>query len=176
MFWGRLVVSAAMASYYFSKGSAMQRLIHELKYKGKKEAGVFFGGQMGKQIADCYRFMEVDAIVPLPLFADKEYKRGYNQAKIICDGLAEVLKLPVITNNVIRKRFTETQTKKGRSSRWENVSDSFGIKDASVLAGKHILLVDDVITTGATLEACGAKILEVEGTTLSIGCVAIATN
>jgi ComF family protein len=176
MFWGRLPVSAGMAAFYFSKTSVIQTLIHDLKYKGRQDIGVFLGREIGKRIAECYRFMEVDALVPLPLYKDKEYKRGYNQAKVLCDGMSEVLHLPVITNNLIRKRHTETQTKKGRVDRWQNVADSFVVQDPTALKGLHVLLVDDVITTGATMEACGSKIIEVPGCSLSIATLAIATH
>lgn len=115
-------------------------------------------------------------IVPLPLFSKKEIRRGYNQAAVLCDGIVEVLNLPVITNNVIRVVHTETQTKKGRIERWENVEKSFQVKNPEMLKGKHVLLVDDVITTGATMEACGAEILKIQGTRLSIATLAFATR
>ena len=115
---------------------------------------------------------EVDILIPLPLNPKKEKKRGYNQATQICKGINKVWKKPIIDNNVVRKVFTETQTHKGRISRWENMDGVFEITDPAALQGKHILLVDDVITTGATLEACGSEILKIPGTTLSIATLA----
>lgn len=176
IFWGRLAVSAAMSEFYFSKGGLIQTLIHEFKYKGNKDIGLYLGAMMGSSLLQNNRFNKIDAIIPLPLFPDKEFKRGYNQATILCNGMAEVLELPVITNNVIRKRFTETQTKKHRDERWQNVESSFFINDPNLLENKHILLVDDVVTTGATLEACGSEILKVPGTFLSIATLAYASK
>jgi predicted amidophosphoribosyltransferase len=110
------------------------------------------------------------------LFVQKEFKRGYNQSLILCAGINEITNIRVITKNVTRIAHTETQTKKNRIQRWENVERSFSVLEPGSLQGKHILLVDDVITTGATLEACGAEILKIEGTTLSIATLAIATK
>jgi len=115
-------------------------------------------------------------LVPLPLFSIKEFKRGYNQSSILCAGINEVLGLPLILKNVIRIVHTGTQTKKGRIQRWENVEKSFHVVQPGELRGKHILLVDDVITTGATLEACCAEILKVADTSLSIATLALATK
>lgn len=176
MFWGRIAISAATSEFYFSKGSIIQNLIHELKYKGNRKAGIHLGNLMGNSLLKSNRFLNIDVLVPLPLFAKKEFKRGYNQAMVLCEGIAEVMNLPIITKNVIRIVHTETQTKKGRIERWENVEKSFTVKDLSVLKGKHILLVDDVITTGATMEACGAEILKVDDARLSIATLAFATR
>ena len=110
----------------------------------------------------------------MPLFTEKEFKRGFNQSSILCSGIKEVLNIPVITKNVIRRIHTETQTKKGRIQRWENVEKSFSVIVPAMLNGKHILLVDDVITTGATIEACGREILKIEGVQLSVASLAIS--
>lgn len=131
---------------------------------------------MGNSINNSNRFVHIDALVPLPLYPDKERKRGYNQAKIICDGISNVTNIPVLNNIVIRQRFTETQTRKLRTERWQNVAESFAIKNTSALEGKHILLVDDVITTGATIEACGNAILQIPNTKLSIATLALASK
>jgi ComF family protein len=110
------------------------------------------------------------------LFERKEKMRGFNQSEIICNGIAEIINKPVIKNNVVRKIFTETQTKKHRLERWKNVENIFFVTKPSELEGKHILLVDDVITTGATIEACGAEILKIKDAKLSIASFAIASN
>lgn len=136
--------------------------------------GLALGKMMGKSLLDSNRFLNIDALVPLPLFTQKEFKRGFNQSTILCAGIKEIMNIPVLTKNVIRIVPTETQTKKGRIQRWENVEKSFSVLDPEDLKGKHILLVDDVITTGATLEACGAEILKEEGVQLSIATLAIA--
>ena len=176
IFWGRLPLESATSQFYFSKGTVIQKLIHQLKYKNNRDAGIFLGGFIGRSILSSKRFPIIDAIIPLPLFADKERRRGYNQAEILCRGIAEELKIPVITGNVIRKKYTDTQTKKGRSERWENVEGSFEVLNPHLLSGKHILLVDDVVTTGATLEACGAAILKVAEVQISIATVAYASK
>lgn len=176
IFWGRLALTAAMSEFYFAKGTIIQNLIHEFKYKGNKDIGLYLGAMMGSSLLSNNRFTNIDALIPLPLFADKEFKRGFNQATILCSGISEVMNIPVIKNNVVRKRFTETQTKKHRTERWENVEGSFKVTQPTELKNKHILLVDDVVTTGATLEACGAEILKIAGTKLSIATLAFATK
>ena len=148
-------------------------MIHEFKYRGNKKAGHYFGKLMGKSLLESDRF-NVDIIVPLPLFERKEKLRGFNQAEILCNGISEIINKPVVRKNVIRKIFTETQTKKHRLERWKNVEGIFFVKDAEVLEGKHILLVDDVITTGATIDACGSEIVKIKGITLSVASLAIA--
>ncbi len=176
IFWGRMPVTAGTSEFYFAKGSIIQNLVHELKYKGNRKTGIYLGNLMGNSLLNSNRFLNIDMLVPLPLFARKEFKRGYNQAMVLCEGITEVINIPIVTKNVVRIIHTETQTKKGRIERWENVEKSFTVKDPSALNGKHILLVDDVITTGATMEACGTEILKVEGTKLSIATLALATR
>lgn len=158
--WGRLPVTAATAQYYFTKGSLMQHLMHQLKYRGNKELGVYLGRLMGHALKDSNRFRFVDALIPLPLFAAKERKRGYNQATVLCEGMAEVMGKPVLKDAVIRTAHTESQTKKNRIERWLNMEGRFDVVQPQKLEGKHVLLVDDVITTGATLEACAAVLLQ----------------
>jgi predicted amidophosphoribosyltransferase len=121
IFWGRIAITAGTSEFYFSKASIVQNLIHELKYKGNREAGIYLGNLMGRSLSRSNRFLNVDVLVPLPLYAKKEFRRGYNQAGVLCDGIAEILNLPVITKNLFRVVHTETQTKKGRIERWENV-------------------------------------------------------
>lgn len=174
-FWGRLALTSAMSEFYFSQDSIVQNMIHELKYHGNKNAGHYFGNLMGKSLLNSSRF-HVDVIIPLPLFERKEKMRGFNQSEIICNGIAEIINKPVIKNNVVRKIFTETQTKKHRLERWKNVENIFFVTKPSELEGKHILLVDDVITTGATIEACGSEILKIKDAKLSIASFAIASN
>ncbi len=176
IFWGRLPLTAAMSEFYFAKGTVIQRLIHEFKYKGNKDIGTYLGAMMGSSLISNNRFNKIDALVPLPLYADKEHKRGFNQAKILCDGISEITNIPVITGNVVRKKFTETQTRKHREERWQNVEGSFKVDSIAQLKDKHILLVDDVITTGATLEACGKEILSIHNVQLSVATLAYASK
>ena len=176
IFRGRMPVKAAHSEFYFSKGQLVQQLIHLLKYKANKEIGYFLGEIMGNSLLSGSRFSNIDYVVPLPLYPDKEFKRGYNQAALICHGISAVTNIPTMENNIIRQRPTETQTRKHRSERWLNVDGSFAVKTISSIIGKNILLVDDVITTGASLEACGQAILNVAGTSLSIAALAHATK
>lgn len=176
IFYGRLNVEEATAGYYFSKSSVLQRLIHQLKYNGNIEVGHQLGQWLGLQIQKSNRFTSIDALIPLPLYASKEKKRGYNQATVLCEGISEVLNIPILNNIVLRMRYTETQTKKGRTERLQNVDGSFELSDSSVLYQKHLLLVDDVITTGATLEACGLAIKEADNITLSVATLAWASD
>ena len=174
IFIGRIPLHAAYSEFYFSKGQLIQHLIHQLKYKKDKEIGFYLGEIMGLHLLKSERFKNIDYLIPLPLYPDKEFKRGYNQAEVICDGISKGLQVPVQSKNIIRHRFTETQTKKHRTERWKNVSGSFAIKDENKLINKHILLVDDVITTGATLEACCEILKKISGIKISIATLAFA--
>ncbi len=175
-FWGRIQLTAAYSQFYFSKEFLIQHLIHQLKYNGDTKIGFYLGEVMGKTLLNSNRFSSIDAIIPLPLYADKEHKRGYNQATIICNGISSVMNIPVLNGAVIRQHATETQTHKHRNERWENVKSSFKVAKENELTGKHLLLVDDVVTTGATLEACGNVILETANVELSIATLAYAAK
>ncbi len=173
IFWGRLPLVNATAQYYFTKQSLMQRLMHEFKYKGDRDLGLLLGRLIGDQINRSTRF-RVDALIPLPLFPAKELRRGYNQAAVLCEGMAANLQVPIIRNVIIRPEYSETQTKKGRLERWKNMDGKFVLTDPTILNDRHVLLVDDVVTTGATLEACGLELLKVESLRLSICTLCIA--
>jgi len=160
IFWGRLPIVGATAQYYFIKESLMQHLLHQLKYKGNKELGKQLGRLMGYDLQKTDRFDKVDFLVPLPLFPSKEKRRGYNQATILCEGIAEVMDVEILRDVITRTQFTETQTRKGRIERWQNIEGKFELMRPEKIADKNILLVDDVITTGATLEACGHELLQ----------------
>ena len=176
IFSGRLDIQAAHSEFYFSKGQLIQHLIHQLKYKNNQEIGFYLGALMGKTLMKSERFEKIDILIPLPMHKEKEIKRGYNQATIIANGIASIIQIPVLSQVIIRNRLAETQTQKHRAERWKNVADSFVIANKESIKGKNILLIDDVITTGATLEACGKKILEIEGTRLSIATLALASK
>lgn len=173
IFWGRVKLKAGIAYYWFEKGGKVQHLLHELKYKGKKEIGVFFGRKLGKDILKAGSEFTIDIICPVPLHPKKLKKRGFNQSNYIAKGIAEVLHVPVYPNGLVRRHFTETQTKKTKIDRWENVKDVFQLAPGLNFEHKHILIVDDVTTTGATLEACAHAFdgLEVE---LSVATLAYA--
>lgn len=171
-FYGQLQIEAAGAAYYFTKEGMLQHLVKQLKYHGNKDIGYYLGRQLGNFLTKTDRFDSVDVIVPLPLNPKKEKKRGYNQAAVIAEGINSIWQKAVNTKAVARKIFTETQTHKDRITRWQSMRDVFEITNASSLKGKNILLVDDIITTGATLEACGEKILAIPNTQLFIATVA----
>jgi len=175
LFWGRILLTGATAQFYFTKESLMQHLMHQFKYKGNKELGLQWGRMMGEQIKKSGRF-EVDALVPLPLFPAKEKRRGYNQATILCNGMAESMGIPVLDNIIIRPQHTETQTKKGRIERWKNMEGKFVLTKPEAIRNKHILLVDDVVTTGATMEACGDELLKAENIKLSLATLCVASR
>ncbi len=172
IFYGRINIQRAGSAFYFTKNSVMQHAIIQLKYKNNKPAGIFLGKLLGWQIAQSTRFDDVDLIVPVPLNDKKFYKRGYNQAEIIAKGIASIWHRPVAANVVERVLFTETQTHKNRVDRWKTMEGVFTVSQPEAIANKHILLVDDVITTGSTLEACGQTILKIPGIKLSIATLA----
>ncbi len=171
-FWGRVPLEAAAAMLYFSKASRVQNLMHQLKYKNKPEVGVYLGKLTGKRLLENKIFSSADAIIPVPLHKQKLLKRGYNQSLSFAEGLAEKLSIPVSVDNLIRTTGTESQTKKSRTSRYENMKDVFSVKNPAHLNGKHILLVDDIITTGATLEACCNVLQKVSNVKISIAAIA----
>lgn len=166
-FWGRLQLQMATAQYYFTRESLMQHLMHQFKYKRNRELGMQLGKMMGESLKRSGRFV-TDALIPLPLFPAKERRRGFNQATILCEGIAESLQVPVLKDVVVRSHHTDTQTKKGRIERWQNMEGKFILTKPGAISNKNILLIDDVVTTGATLEACGAALLQAENVKLSI--------
>ena len=176
IFWGRLPLSAACSYLYFTKDSLLQHLLHQFKYKGDKEIGLFFGRRMGESFLQSHRFKDIDALVPLPLFPSKERKRGFNQATILCEGIAETMHIPILKNYIVRTAATQTQTHKTRVQRWKNMEGKFVLKKNDLLKNKHVLLVDDVVTTGATLEACSRELLKADGIKLSIATLAYTST
>jgi ComF family protein len=176
IFWGRVQIENACSYYFFSKGSIFRDLIHKLKYNGAKEIGSCMGKYFGYVLADSPLYSDIDIIIPVPLHPKKEKKRGYNQSDWIAMGLSEGMKKEWNGKLLFRKVATETQTKKSKFERWQNVENIFNIKNPKKLIGKHILLVDDVITTGSTIEACANSILSIENTKVSIVALACATN
>jgi len=176
IFWGRLPIIQAAAHLYFTKESLVQHLMHQFKYKGNKELGLQLGRMMGIGLKNSRRFDNINALIPLPLFPSKEKRRGYNQATVLCEGIAEILSLPVLKNIITRPQHTETQTKKGRIERWKNIEGKFQLENPTTVQNKHVLLVDDVITTGATLEACGNELLKAENVQISVTTLCVASR
>lgn len=176
VFWGRVPLETGTALYFYKKGGSVQNLIHEMKYRGHKEVGTFLGRMYGAQLAEVDHYQSLETIIPIPLHKKKLKKRGFNQAALFGQGLAEALNIKMDTQSVVRRVATSTQTKKTRYKRWENVSEIFYIDNPSALEGKQILLVDDVITTGATMEACLQTLIKVPGVKLSVASIAFAQH
>jgi len=172
IFYGRINAAHAGSLLYFTKNSTVQRLIFALKYQGNKEAGFYLGRLIGLELLQCERLSSIDALIALPLNKKKEKIRGYNQALVIAEGISSEWGKPIIQDAVVRKLFTETQTKKGRAARWQNMQDVFEAKNTTELEHKHLLLIDDVVTTGASLEACAATLLKIPGVTISFATAA----
>lgn len=172
IFRGRLPVVTASAYAYFTKDSVVQNMLHSLKYGGNKEIGIVMGSMMGRVLKSCAWNNDLSAIIPLPLHYRKKKKRGYNQAELICEGISGEMNVPVLTDVIERKKNTATQTRRSRSERWNNIESTFDVKNDSEIRNKHVLLIDDVITTGATLDACGTELLKTEGLRLSLAAFA----
>ena len=176
IFYGRVKFHAVTACFFFAKSGKVQHLIHELKYKGNIEAGVFLGQQLGETIKDAPLFQGIDYLIPVPLHPKREKQRGYNQSLMIAKGINEVTGIPIGDKYLIRAVNTATQTKKSAEERYKNVKDIFEVRFPEELEGKHVLLIDDVLTTGATLESCAHQLEDISGIIISAATAACAGN
>ena len=168
IFSGRITIEKAYALLFFRKQGVTKNLIHDLKYKGNEEVGVFFGNWIGEIVAKNKEFSTVDFIVPVPIHAKKKKIRGYNQVTKFGECLSMHLKAPLNEDVLIRQSATKTQTLKSRFERFNDLESKFSAKNTSIFKEKHILIIDDVITTGATLEACAQELLKTPGIKISI--------
>ncbi|MCF6364950.1 MAG: ComF family protein [Bacteroidales bacterium] len=173
LFYGITKIKYSTAFYFFKKGSKFQILIHKLKYNEQKELGVELGRMAGREIKNSL-FEDIDIIIPVPLHPAKKRLRGYNQSEMICKGLSEILEKESLTNVLVRHIYTQTQTKKNIEERRKNVNSAFKVINSELIQEKHILLVDDVITTGSTLVACANELLKTKNVIVSILAVAFA--
>ncbi len=173
-FVGRIPLETAAALYYFTKTSKIQTLLHLLKYGDRPMIGVQLGRWYGHLLKEQSLFSTIDLIIPVPLHPIRARQRGYNQSTQFAIGLSEALHIPYRTGVLERHIYTPTQTGKNRVERLENVLTAFQLKEKELIEGKHILLVDDVLTTGATLEACALQLLEVPNVKISMATIAIA--
>jgi ComF family protein len=173
-FWGKIKLEGAFALFYFTKGGNIQNMMHQFKYNGMHQIGNLLGNIAAEQLTKNVIFNTADYIIPVPLHKKRLRERGYNQSACFAQGLSDKLNAVVEENNLIRVRSTETQTHKSQFARFENMQEVFIVANPERLMNKHILLVDDVITTGSTLEACGAQLLKIPGLTLSIVTIAYA--
>ena len=174
VFWGRVYLEQAVSWFYFHKESIYQKAIHQLKYQNRPGIGVALGKEFGYQLAQSGSFIIPDLIVPVPLHQKKQKKRGYNQSEKISHGLSKALEIPTYPHILHKIENTSTQTNKSRYDRFINVVDSYQVRQAELVENKHIFLIDDVLTTGATIEACSIKLLEIPGVKLSVGTLAWA--
>jgi len=174
LFWGRCRIEKAAAFSYYTRDSRIRKMIHELKYKGAGDIGSELGRIYAVSLRSSKFLDDIDMIIPVPLHPSKKRQRGFNQSDKISQGISAVSGLPVDTGLLIRKTGTKTQTRKSRYDRWTNVRDIFLVTDEDKLKGRHILLVDDVITTGSTIEACAGEILKSEGTKVSVVALAFS--
>ena len=168
LLWGRCQIEKAAAFSFYNKGSRIRNLIHNLKYKGIKEIGYELGRVYGLSLKSSGFTEDIDMIIPVPLHPVKQRMRGFNQSETISSGIADATGLTVDTDSLGRVSVTATQTKRSRYDRWTNVEGVFQVTDPIKIGGKHILLVDDVITTGSTVESCANELLKIEGVKVSV--------
>lgn len=171
-FYGMYPIINGTALFYFYKQGTVQKLIHNLKYKGQQQVGTFIGNWLGEEMLESKRFENLDYIVPVPLHKNKQIKRGYNQVTTFGKSLSKKLNIPFKEDILVRVSYTKTQTKKIRLDRWKNVQELFYVPEPNKTNNKHILLIDDVITTGATLEACCNAFKNSTDIKISIACMA----
>lgn len=173
-FAGRVPVERATSLAYFTPDGLLQHLLHGLKYNDKKEIGTYLGRQLAYDMQQTGWSRGIDGIIPVPLHPQKEALRGFNQALVIAEGMQDVLGIRVYDKALRRTRFTETQTKKTREERMENMQGAFEVSAGGEPEDKHILLIDDVLTTGATLEACALAFAGIRGVKISMATIGIA--
>ena len=173
---GRIPIIAGASFMYYEKGTPSQTILHQLKYFGNTKIGYTYGRILGQQLINSGRFNDIDIIIPVPLHKLKQWQRGYNQSEILCKGIASTFHKPICTNILYRNIYTKTQTHKNRIQRMDNMNGVFSIKNSHLIEGKHILLIDDVITTGATSEACWTALKTISNLRISIASLAITNT
>jgi len=167
-FWGKFPLGRATSYFFYGKGSDYAHILHQLKYGGRKDVGEAMGRMMAAELTGAGFFDGIDVLLPVPLHPSKERRRGYNQSACIARGVSVVTGIPIDTVSVARIKNTESQTTMSASQRWHNVQGIFVLRDASALRNKHVLIIDDVLTTGATTTACADALEGVEGVRVSI--------
>ncbi|MDB5262078.1 MAG: competence protein [Adhaeribacter sp.] len=173
-FYGKLPIKHVLAYLYFNRAGRTQRLLHALKYRGVQEVGELLGTWYGHALGEAGYTDAFDIVVPVPLHPRKRRQRGYNQSDSFAKGLADALGRPWSNQVLKRTQYTASQTHKNRTERWENVAQVFQVMNPHIIQGKKVLLVDDVITTGATLEACALTLLNAGCAEVSVGAIAAA--
>jgi len=174
LFWGRCQIEKAASFSFYNKGSRISNLIHNLKYRGIREIGNELGRIYGSSLKSSGFINNIDLIIPVPLHPSKITTRGFNQSEAIASGISDVTGLPVISDSLARIKVSATQTRRSRYERWTNVEGIFRVSDPEIIRSRHILLVDDVITTGSTIESCANELLKIEGVRVSVAAIAFA--
>ena len=172
IFWGRVPVQSAGALLFFTKDSLVQTLMTQLKYHHNKKVGILFGQLMGQAITAEKKFEQIDLLIPIPILPSKMNSRGSNQCQVVALGIQQVWNRPIMQDVLIKKSWSNSQTKKNRKARLQQVPDLFFLEKPTSIEGKHILLVDDVLTTGATLEAAIATLMAGSPASISIAVAA----
>lgn len=175
-FLGRLPLHTGSAYFHYRKGGLVRKMIYQLKYHGKKEIGIEIGKAYGYELKNSELYQDIDLIVPVPLHPDRRRERGYNQSDMFAIGLSESMSIPWKADAIKRKKYTSTQTKKDKFDRLGNMENVFEVSVAKQIKGKHILLVDDVLTTGATMEVCGLCLSKIPNTKVSMATIAMASE
>jgi len=173
VFFGRVKLEQATAVLHFSKKGIVQQLMHNLKYKGHQDVGLFLGKWLGEELKTIEAYQTIDVVVPVPLYRSKLRKRGYNQVDKFGQEIAKALHVEYNTGVLQKTISTKTQVFKDRLLRTSGNIATFSISENLTLRGKHILLVDDIITTGATIESCANALLNIEGVKISIAAMSI---
>lgn len=174
LFWGKVPLERATSYFFYRRGGNSRLILYPLKYNGQKEIGEIMGRYMAAELLSSGFFEGIDLIVPVPLHKKKQKLRGYNQSEWLARGVSAITAIPVCTSGIVRLKNTETQTHKSALQRWENVDGIFQVTSPDLFKGKHILLVDDVLTTGATTVACALSFEKVEGIRISVLTLAVA--
>jgi len=174
VFYARVKVEYGTALFRFEKKGLVQQLIHNLKYKGQESIGVFLGDWLGGELKTVKEYSEIDMVIPVPLHKNKLKKRGYNQVATFAEHIASALNVKYVDNVLLKVTNTDSQVLKSRFARWTSNEELFTLQNKNAIANKHILLVDDLITTGATMEACINVLNQAENIKISVACMAIA--
>ncbi len=172
-FWGRADIQTATAFLNMSKEGIVRRIIHDLKYHGNKNAGLVLGNLFGAELCKSSSMNQFDYLMPVPLHPKRLLERGYNQCDCIVEGMSQSMEIPISKNHLVRSKYNLSQTKNGKYNRWENVEGIFSVQRANELEGCHVLLIDDIITTGSTIEACAAELTKIKDLKLSVASIAM---
>lgn len=173
---GRIHVVAAASLLQFHKGNVTQSIVHQIKYHGNTQLAHQFGLILGEELKASHRFDDIDIVAPVPLHWWRRMRRGYNQSQILAAEVAKVLQCSLSVHNIYRRRHTPTQTHKNRQQRIDNMASAFAVRHPEQFEGKHLLLIDDVLTTGATTEACYHALQSIPNLRISVATLAIATT